>query len=277
MSEPAASPFRPSISMLGWAYNEEENIADYIERAGALLPSVSDDYELILMDDGSTDRTTRIASDMQKSRPWLKFHSNSVNRGIGVVIKEAIALSSKDYLFWQTVDWSYDITTMMQNLHLLRHCDILQGYRPPVTSLETLGKRSDNVTKGIISLGNYLVIRSLFWLPLLDYQNITFYPRRLLQSIHLESDSSFLGPEMLLKTWWKGMVFQEVPVPFIKRARGEGKGTRLKAIYRSINDILGWWWQWVACGQRPDRKSGKVVRWEGRPQDVPQDAPRLAA
>jgi glycosyltransferase involved in cell wall biosynthesis len=277
MSEPKVRPFRPSITMLGWAYNEEENIAEYIERAGSLLSSVSDDFELVLVDDGSTDRTKEIAFDMRKSRPWLNFHPNEVNRGIGAVIKEAIALASKDYLFWQTVDWSYDITTMMQNLHLLRHCDVLQGYRPPVNSLETLGKRSDNFTKGVISVGNYLVIRSLFWLPLLDYQNITVYPRRLIQSFHLESDSSFLGPEMLLKAWWSGMVFQEVPVPFIKRARGEGKGTRLKAICRSISDILGWWWHWVANGNRPYRKSGKVVRWENRPPAQPQASPRLAA
>lgn len=55
-----------------WAFNEEVNIAGYIERAGRLLASLTDDYELILIDDGSTDRTLEIARSCQQTRPWLQ-------------------------------------------------------------------------------------------------------------------------------------------------------------------------------------------------------------
>jgi glycosyltransferase involved in cell wall biosynthesis len=93
------------LSMLGWALNEEENVGGYIDRAGAFLQALSDDYELILIDDGSTDRTWDIACEYQRTRPWLKPYRNDRNRGSGYNTKRALGLATKDYVFWQTVDW----------------------------------------------------------------------------------------------------------------------------------------------------------------------------
>ena len=69
MRESTRVPF--SLSMLGWALNEEESLGGYIDRAGALLASLTDDYELVFIDDGSTDRTWEIAVEYQRTRPWL--------------------------------------------------------------------------------------------------------------------------------------------------------------------------------------------------------------
>ncbi len=109
--QPRDMSFRPSLSLLGWALNEEQSLEEYVARAEVFLRSVSDDYELILIDDGSTDRTWEIAVEAQKTRPWLKPYKNERNRGSGYNTKRAISLATKDYLFWQTVDWAYDITT----------------------------------------------------------------------------------------------------------------------------------------------------------------------
>src|SRR5438552_5348917 len=100
---------RPSISMLGWALNEEPNVGRYIERAEALLRRVADDFELIIVDDGSTDATAAIVERYGQTRPWLRLVRNDHNRGSGYNTKRAIGLARKDYLFWQTVDWSYDL------------------------------------------------------------------------------------------------------------------------------------------------------------------------
>jgi hypothetical protein len=121
--------------------------------------------------------------------------------------------------------------------------------------------RSDNRIKAIISIGNYLLVRLLFRLPLHDYQNVTVYPRRLIQSVTLESESAFTNPECLLKVWRKGARIKEVPVAFIKRQHGEAKGTRLKVILASVGDIAGWWWRWIVRGRRADRGHGVVHYW----------------
>src|ERR1017187_3460968 len=103
---------RPSFSMLGWALNEQDNVADYIAKAEAFLSSLTDNFELILIDDGSADQTRAIVIEHQATRPWLRLITNERNRGAGYNAKLAISLATKEYLFWQTVDWSYDISML---------------------------------------------------------------------------------------------------------------------------------------------------------------------
>jgi glycosyltransferase involved in cell wall biosynthesis len=250
-----------SLSMLGWALNEDESIAGYIDRAGTLLAALTSDYELILLDDGSTDRTWEIVTEYRRTRPWLKPYRNDRNRGSGYNTKRAISLATKDYLFWQTVDWSYDIRHLAFAMNDLSSVDVLQGVRVDTTSAHGMvDQRSDNAYKGFVSVVNYQLVHILFRLPLDDYQNVTVYPRALIQSITLETESAFTNPECLLKTWWRGAVFKQVPVPFVKRRHGYGKGTRPRVILAAITDILYWWWQWVVLDRRTDRGRGRVVR-----------------
>ena len=246
--------------MLGWALNEEESIGAYIDRAGALLKALAEDYELILIDDGSTDRTWKIVTEYQQTRNWLRPHRNERNRGSGYNTKRAISLATKDYLFWQTVDWAYDIRHLVNSLSDLNSVDVLQGVRFGTTSGHALvRRRSDSAYKGLVSVVNYRMVRTLFRLPLADYQNVTVYPRRLIQSVTLETESAFTNPECLLKTWWRGATFKEVPVPFVKRQRGKGTGTRPRAIIAAITDIMYWWLQWIVLGRRADRGRGRVL------------------
>lgn len=251
-----------SLSMLGWALNEEALVGEYIEKAEQCLRQVTDDFEVIIIEDGSTDRTWDIACEYQKTRPWLRIYQNERNRGSGYNMKRAMELASKDYLFWQTVDWAYDIRDLMASLGLLAKYEVLQGVRlAPVSPLGIFAKRSDHFGKAVVSLTNYLLIRFLFQLPLRDYQNVTVYPRALVRSVTLESESSFTSPECLLKVWWRGTTIKEISVPFIKREKGKAKGTRIKAITAAISDILYWWCRWILLGRRPDKQRGRVFRW----------------
>ena len=250
-----------SLSMLGWALDEEENVGAYIDRAGAFLAALTGDYELILIDDGSTDRTWAIVTEYQLTRPWLKPFQNEGNRGSGYNTKRAISLATKDFVFWQTVDWAYDIRHLARALGDLASVDVLQGVRVDTTSARGLVQhRSDSAYKGLISVVNYRLIRMLFRVPLSDYQNVTVYPRALIQSVTLETESAFTNPECLLKTWWRGATFKEVPVPFVKRRHGRGKGTRPMAVVAAIRDILYWWTQWMVFNRRADRSRGRIVR-----------------
>jgi len=249
-----------SLSLLGWALNEEASVGEYIEKAEQCLRQVTDDFEVIIIEDGSTDRTWEIACEYQKTRPWLRVYQNEGNRGPGYNTKRAISLATKDYLFWQTVDWAYDIREILASLGQVAKYEVLQGVRlAPVSPLGIFAKRSDNFGKALVSVTNYMLIRFLFRLPLRDYQNVTVYPRALIQSVTLETESSFTNPECLLKVWWRGTTIREISVPFIKREKGKAKGTRLKAIVAAVSDILYWWSRWVLLGRRPDKQRGRVV------------------
>jgi glycosyltransferase involved in cell wall biosynthesis len=248
-----------SISMLGWAFNEEESIGAYIDRAEALLRSLTDDFELIVIDDGSTDRTAAIARQYQQARPWLRVYSNDGNRGSGFSSKRAISLATKDILFWQTVDWAYDIERLADGMWQIAEFDVLQGVRPRLSLGQALRSRSDNRRKALISLLNYTLIRVLFRLPIGDYQNVSVYPRQLLHSVTLETNSTFSNAECLLKTFWLGASFKEVPVPFIKRTRGVATGTRPRELFKAVRDIFRWWVEWIVLGRRTFTRRGTVT------------------
>lgn len=269
--------FDRSVSLLCWAYNEEDSIQEYLERAIQLMDSAVEEYEIILIDDGSTDRTYKIAKTFQEKNPRLKISKNERNLNVGISSQRAIKLASKEYLFWQTIDWSYDISNLRQFLEYLKNYDIVQGVRrKPVEvkirflkpfalimklfGIRHLTKRSDTVTKAIISVINYMLIRLLFRVPLSDFQNITFYPTRWIQSIEYEAKSSFANPEGLIKSYWNGKSIKEVPINFIARSRGVAKGTKFMAIINSMKDILRLWFRWVVLGRREFIKQGKICR-----------------
>jgi len=269
--------FDRSVSLLCWAYNEEDSIMEYLERATQLMALAVEDYEIILIDDGSTDKTYDIAVAFQRKNPKLKVFKNECNLNVGISSQRAIQKASKEFLFWQTIDWSYDIANLRLFLEYLKTYDIVQGVRrKPVEikirflkpfalimklfRIKHLTKRSDTVTKAIISVINYILIRLLFRVPLSDFQNITFYSTRWIQSIKYESKSSFANPEGLIKSYWNGMLIKEVPINFIARSRGVAKGTRLKAIITSVMDIFKLWLKWVALNHRGRIRNGKVYR-----------------
>ncbi len=251
---PLAKKFERGVTMLAWGYNEEELVADFLEKAIKLLDANISDWEIVFVNDGSTDRTGEILDKYAAKEKRIRAIHNERNLNVGQSCKRAIQNASKEYFFWQTVDWSYDIRDLRIYLELLNYYDIVQGIRPtpirllsyiPVLrSIYRVRSRSDNFQKAIVSLSNYYVLRILFGVNFHDFQNVVFYPTKLLHSFRLEGDSSFLAPECLLKSYASGARFLEVPIPFIPRSLGEAKGTKITSILRSIKDICKAWIKW---------------------------------
>ena len=276
------SKFDRSVSLLCWAYNEEDSIQHYLEKATQLMDSSIKDYEIVLIDDGSTDRTYEIAKAFQEKDPKLKIFRNERNLNVGISSQRAIQKASKEFLFWQTIDWCYDISRLRIFLECLRTYNIVQGVRrnpvevkikllkPFAALLKLFGmkhltRRSDTFQKAVSSLLNYVLIRVLFRVPLSDFQNVTFYRTSWIQSLKPESSSSFSNPEMLLKSHWNGMSIKEVPISFLVRNKGEAKGTRPAAIISSVKDIFRLWFRWVLLRKRGTIRKGKIERlnpWE---------------
>ena len=247
--------FDKSVSMLSWAYNEEESIEDFLKRSTKILEATVDDWEIIIVNDGSTDRTAEIINQFAKKEPRVVPIHNSTNLNVGNSCKIAISAANKEYLFWQTVDWSYDITNLRIFLELLLYYDVVQGVRPTpvrlfsyipgIKSLYRIKTRSDSFSKAIVSLSNYYILKILFGLNFFDFQNVTFYPRKLIQSFKLTGKTSFLNPECLIRAYFeKHATFIEVPIPFIPRTKGEAKGTRFTTVIKSVIDVFSNWASW---------------------------------
>ncbi|GJQ57634.1 MAG: glycosyltransferase family 2 protein [Candidatus Scalindua sp. AMX11] len=269
--------FNHSVSLLCWAYNEEESINEFLEKATKTLEETVEDYEIVLIEDGSTDRTYEIAKSFQTKDHRLKVYKNEKNLNVGISSRRAMKKATKEYCFWQTIDWCYEIKNLRQYLEYLRDYDIVQGVRrnpvkvkigvlkPFVALLKLFGmkhltRRSDTIGKAIISLINYIVIRILFRVPLSDFQNVTFYRTKWLQSINFEAIGPFANPEGLIKSYWHGMSIKEVSIPFLPRKQGIATGTNLNSIIKAVFDIVRLWFRWVILGKRGKVNKGKIVR-----------------
>jgi glycosyltransferase involved in cell wall biosynthesis len=271
--------FDRGVSWLCWVYNEEVLIEGYLRRAHAMLAETARDFEIVVIDDCSTDGTNAIIRRLVNEMPEIRLLRNEVNLNVGISSQRAIKAARKEFLFWQTIDWSYDIRHLRVFLELLRTYDVVAGVRrAPVTVAENrkwlkpvlllmklfgikhLTRRSDTVSKALVSVINYVLVRMLFRVPLSDYQNVVFFPTRLIHSVRYESRSSFSNPEGLIKAYWKGASIVEVPISFLPRQAGEAKGTRLKAIRASVADVFWLWFRWVVCGRREVVRPGSVRR-----------------
>jgi glycosyltransferase involved in cell wall biosynthesis len=254
LREDTLQKFERSVSLLAWGLNEEDLVEAFLDRAFALLEETVFDYEVVFVDDGSTDRTPNLLAAYAAKEPRLKIVRHDRNYNVGIACRTAITNASKDFLFWQTVDWSYDLRKLRVFLELLNHFDVVQGIRPvpirllsyiPVLrSIYRVNKRSDTFRKAIISLGNYYLLRLLFGAKFQDFQNVTFYPTKFVHSLSIVARTSFVNPELLLKSYARGMRMIEVPIRFIPRTQGEAKGTKLKTILRSVADTFRNWLVW---------------------------------
>ncbi len=271
VNAPRLPKFDRGVTLVGWAYNEEEQVGEFVARAHYMMSQVAEDFEIVVVNDGSTDRTAEILEQARSHYPELRVIHFEQNKGIGEAAKVGIAAARKEFLFWQTVDWSYDLVAIRWYLELLKEHDVVAGCRRgPVSggSPVRLAKkawhhfltRSDNAKKSFVSICNYLLVRVLFNFPMSDYQNVSFYPSKLIQSIELEARSSFGNPEFLMKSYWRGASIVEVPIQFLPRQVGEAKGTRLAAVLHSIWDIFKLWYKWIWKERLPWRGPRGSIR-----------------
>ena len=240
--------FDRSVSLLTWGLNEEDLVEEFLDKAFTLLKENVCEYEVVFVNDGSTDRTGEILEKYQQKEPCLRVITNSRTLNVGLSCRRAIQGASKEFLFWQTVDWSYDISDLRTHLELLKYYDVVQGIRPVpqrllshisiLRSIYRVKKRSDNFKKAIISLSNYYIQRLFFGVQFSDFQNVTFYPTKLVQSLKLKARTPFINPEMLIKAYYRGARFIEVPIAFIPRSKGLSKGTRIWTILFTVSDIF---------------------------------------
>ncbi|MEO5333871.1 MAG: glycosyltransferase family 2 protein [Magnetococcus sp. YQC-5] len=246
--------FDRSVSVLTWGLNEQNLLISFLDNIFSLMDATVEEYEVIFVDDGSNDNSPAILREYAARNPLLKVITNSKPLNVGLALRRAIEVASKEYLFWQTVDWSYDIRNLRIFLELLRHYDAVQGVRPVperllshiplVRSIYRVKTRSDKLSKAVISLGNYYLLRILFNVNFHDFQNITFYKTRTVKSLNIQGKTSFVNPELLFKYHAQGMRFIEVPIHFIPRKSGVAKGTRFPVVVKSILDLLYNWWRW---------------------------------
>jgi glycosyltransferase involved in cell wall biosynthesis len=201
-----------SISACAPAFNEAGNVARVVRGLDETLRGAGVDYEIIIVDDGSSDETPQILDGLRAEVAALGVVTHKTNEGYGKSLRDAFAAAAEDYVFYTDGDGQFDLAQMADFLPLLDGGNAVVGYR--------VG-RAEGPLRRFFSWGYNLLVRVLFGLRVRDVDcSFKFLPRRELQSLELRSDKFFIDTELMVKLKRAGVPVLERGVRHLPREHG---------------------------------------------------------
>src|SRR5579883_3003923 len=225
---------QPSISVVFPAYNEEENIRPTIARALASLSRQFDTFEIIIVNDGSTDATGSIADELARNDDHIRVIHNEHNMKLGATLLKGLANTRYDLITYDAMDYPFDLDDLAQMLPVLQTNDVVVGVR--------MQRAGYTAYRKVISHVNLGLLRLLFDLKLRDYNFVQVFKRKVLQSIPVTARSTgFVQPEMLIRAHRCGFKIAEVDIKYLPREAGVARSGHPAAIVASVRDLLLFW------------------------------------
>lgn len=224
----------PSISAVLPAYNEEDNIAKAVGDTIEVLESLGSDYEVIVVDDGSHDRTGEITQALSQENPRVRLVSHPVNRGYGGALRTGFSAATKELVFLNASDNQFDPRELHKLLPLIQEADIVNPYRRA---------RQDPAHRRLNAAGWNLLMRLLFGYVARDIDcGFKLFRREVLDRVNLTTDSALLDTQFLVGAKKRGFIIAETPVSHYPRTAGSQTGANLRVIIRAFRDLLRYWW-----------------------------------
>ena len=226
----------PSVSVVIPMYNEEAYVDRSVAAARGVLEPMGCDWEIVIVDDASTDETARRAEAIAAADPRVRVIHNAINRRLGGTLRAGFAAARKDLIFYTDADLPVDYGQLPRAVHLLecQQADLLAGYR--------FDRTSEGLHRAVYTIGYHVLIRLLFGLRIRDV-NFAFklFRRSLLQTIALKSEGSFIDAELLLRARKAGAVMIQMGLDYFPRTRGPSKLSSLGVIAAILREMAGQW------------------------------------
>jgi glycosyltransferase involved in cell wall biosynthesis len=224
-----------SVSAFFPAYNDAWTIASLIVTTDRLLRRRTDDYEIIVVNDGSPDHVAEVLDDLQPAYPRLRVVTHPRNRGYGGALRSGFAHASKELVFYTDGDAQYDPRDLLLLLdRLTDDVDVVNGYKL---------RRGDAIHRKLVGDMYRWAVRAAFGLPIRDVDcDFRLFRRRVFDVVHLERDSGVITVELVKKIDDAGFRFAEVPVHHYPRAAGRSQFFRLLPVLQTLCDLARLWW-----------------------------------
>jgi glycosyltransferase involved in cell wall biosynthesis len=224
---------RPRLTFFFPAYNEEENVAETVRRALDEIGKLADgSIEVLVVDDGSTDRTPQLADELAAADPRVRVHHQE-NRGYGGALQAGFANARGELICFSDGDLQFDLREMSHLLDRLaderRPVDVVIGYRR---------QRRDPPHRIFIAKTYNAIVSVLFGLRVRDIDcAMKVFRREVFDGLRLDADSPFLSAELLIKLRARGERMAQVGVTHYPRAAGTNTGASFRKILRTFRDI----------------------------------------
>lgn len=211
------------------AYNEETLIGSTALAMAETLAHLTDDYEVIIVNDGSRDGTQEVLDRLHKENPAIRSITHDTNRGYGDALKTGLDSGTKDLLFLTDGDGQFDPRGLAAFLPLMDAADMVIGFRAP---------RRDPLMRRINGWGWRVVVTLLFGYTARDIDcAFKLFRRSLWEHVQVHSGGATFSAELLIKARRCGYRVIERPVKHLPRRAGSPTGARLHVIVRAFRDI----------------------------------------
>jgi glycosyltransferase involved in cell wall biosynthesis len=225
---------RPEITVVYPAFNEESALRATIERSLEVLRGRFKNFEVLLIDDCSRDRTGAIADELARANPELRVMHNPRNLGQGKTVRLGFQEARGELIVHNAIDYPFDLRDLNKLLPLLSDADVVVA-----TRRERAGYSS---YRTFLSVVNVRLVNLLFPLKLSDYNFVQLYRREVLRRVKVKAKSTaFLTPETLIRAHDLGFRVRAVEVDYHPRTSGRATSGRLRVVLSSLRDLFSFW------------------------------------
>jgi glycosyltransferase involved in cell wall biosynthesis len=246
-ARPHQGTLMPGLTVFFPAYNDAGTIASLVITSVKVAATLTPDYEVIVINDGSKDDTAKILDELARIYPdHVRVVHHQKNRGYGGALRSGFAAASKDFVFYTDGDAQYDPAEMALLWEKMTDgVDWVNGWKI---------SRSDPMHRIIIGRIYHHMVKILFGLKVRDVDcDFRLMRRRIFDVVTLEKDSGVICLEMMKKFQDAGFTVAEHPVHHFHRAYGKSQFFNFPRIYRTAIDVMKLWWQLVI--RREHRKA----------------------
>jgi glycosyltransferase involved in cell wall biosynthesis len=226
------------LSIIFPAYNDGGTIPSMVLTAQIAARAITDDYEIIVVNDGSQDHTPLVLVELEKQIPRLRVIHHQQNRGYGAALRTGFAAATKEWIFYTDGDAQYNPLEMHLLVDALRDdVDVVNGHKI---------SRNDPLIRILVGTIYNLGVKFAFGIHLKDVDcDYRLMRRTIFAVIDLESDTGSICVEMIKKIQDAGFKFTEVPVSHYHRQYGHSQFFNWQRLVRTVRHLLILWWKLV--------------------------------
>ena len=230
-----SQPKFPSLSVFFPAYNDAPSLPDLIAKTFAALAAHVADYEVIVINDGSQDKTAEVLDQLRlRHAPYMRVVTHEQNRGYGGALRSGFSAAGKDWVFYTDGDGQYDPSELPRLLELVRpDTGLVNGYKV---------ERRDPAHRVWIGSTYNFCARLLFRIRIRDIDcDYRLIRRDLLERIQLTSTSGTICVELVRKLELTGCGVVETGVRHYPRLHGRSQFFRVKSLLKTLLELLRLW------------------------------------
>ncbi|CAN5412804.1 glycosyltransferase family 2 protein [soil metagenome] len=224
----------PGISIFFPAYNDAKSIGKLVGDAAEILPAFTDDYEIIVVNDGSTDETAAVLNELEKLYENLRVVEHEMNRGYGAALQSGFKTATKELIFYTDGDGQYDVRELPLLFEKLDDkTDVVNGYKI---------ERADGKRRKLLGASYNRMAQFFFDLPIRDVDcDFRLIRKSALNGVNLTSESGGICVELVYKLKRKGCNFSEIAVNHYTRPYGKSQFFTFTRIARTLIDFFSLW------------------------------------